>query len=436
MNQQEVLRIVDVIAKERNIDREVVFTDLEAAMVSAAKKYFGASEQVTVRIDRQNGQIEAYKDADPISLRDLGRIAAQTAKQVMIQKIREAERGSLHDDFLERRGTIATGSVVRQDGSGITVNLGRAEAHLPRSEQIPGETYQPNQRLRGLIRDVRETSSQLRIILSRTSPDFIRRLFELEVPEVAEGIIEIKALAREAGYRTKVAVLSLDSKVDAVGACVGVRGSRIKSIVDELNGEKIDIVRWNDSSTVLIGNALKPAEVNQIALCFEMGRATVVVDDEQLSLAIGKRGQNVRLAARLTGWDIDIITPAEYNLGIERLERVIKECEIDDQALLSKVVALGMVSVSDVSEVGSEPLIGELGLSEDSAQKLVGRCLAEAEKVSKEAEQAKIQREQPAANADDVVSEDSDGKTPEDPLRVRFSARMEEVQGEPKPTEG
>ncbi|NLX04073.1 MAG: transcription termination/antitermination protein NusA [Phycisphaerae bacterium] len=427
---QDILRIVDVIAKERNIDRETVFSDLEAAMVSAARKYFGATDEVTVTIDRHNGQIQASHDGQSISLRDLGRIAAQTAKQVMIQKIREAERGSLYDEFLERKDTIVTGTVVRQEGSAVTVNLGRVEAFLPRSEQIPGETYQPGQRLRSLIRDVRETGTQLKIVLSRTHPDFIRRLFELEVPEVAEGIIEIKALGREAGYRTKVAVVSLDSKVDAVGACVGVRGSRIKSIVDEINGEKIDIVRWNESSTVLIGNALKPAEVTNIYLSFELGRATVLVDDEQLSLAIGKRGQNVRLAARLTGWDIDIITPAEYNAGIERLERVIQSAGVGDSTLLGKIVALGMVSVGDVSEVGAEPLMSELSMSEEESQRLVQACAGEAERAAVEMEKAKAEAKAAAAAASDAESA----------APARFSARVgEETEGEKtesEPSEG
>ena len=426
---QDILRIVDVIAKERSIDREVVFSDLEAAMVSAAKKYFGSSsDEVTVTIDRQSGQIAAFNGDEAIALRDLGRIAAQTAKQVMIQKIREAERGSLYDEFLERKETIVTGAVVRHEGSAVTVNLGRVEAILPRSEQIPGETYTPGQRLRALIRDVRETTAQLKIILSRTHQEFIRKLFELEVPEVSEGIIEIKALAREAGYRTKVAVLSLDSKVDAVGACVGVRGSRIKSIVDEINGEKIDIVRWNDSSTVLIGNALKPAEVNQIALCFELGRAMVVVDDEQLSLAIGKRGQNVRLAARLTGWDIDIITPAEYNSGIERLEQTLKQSTVPDPTLLGKIVALGMLSVNDVMDVGVEPLVEELGMTEEEARGIVSLCAAEAEKVAAEIEEAKKQAEL----AKDKENETATGE----PIRARFSARASEpVETEPESEE-
>ncbi len=426
---QEILRIVDSIARDRNIDREVVFSDLEAAMVSAAKKYFGSADSVTVHIDRKTGQITAYKENEPISLKDLGRIAAQTAKQVMMQKIREAERDSVYEEFLSRQGSIVTGQVTRVDPGAVTVNLGRAEAFLPSSEQIPGETYQVGQRLRAYILEVREgagksRSSGIKIVLSRTAKDFIRKLFELEVPEVSEGIIEIKALAREAGYRSKVAVLSNDAKVDAVGACVGVRGSRIRSIVDELNGEKIDIVRWNDSSTILIGNALKPAEVNQIALCFELGKATVVVDEDQLSLAIGKRGQNVRLAARLTGWDIDIITPAEYNVGLERLEQAINQSNISDPALLSKMVALGMVNVADVAEVGTEPLVSELKLSEEDAALVVNKCAEEVEKIRTELEQAKAEAEKLAEAEQESVSREQVSQG--EPMRIRFSAKSDD----------
>ncbi len=421
---QEILRIVDTIARERNIEREEVFADLEAAMITAAKKHFGTTEEVSIHIDRKTGEITARQGDKPINLRDLGRIAAQTAKQVMIQRIKEAERSSLFEEFLERKGSIVTGQAVRVEHSGVTVGLGKAEGFLPASEQIPGENYQVGQRVRALIVEVREASSRgggvgVKIILSRTTKEFIKKLFDLEVPEVSEGIIEIKALAREAGYRTKVAVQSNDPKVDAIGACVGIRGSRIKSIVDELNGEKIDIVRWSDSSTVLIGNALKPAEVNQIALCFELGKATVVVDDDQLSLAIGKRGQNVRLAARLTGWDIDIITPAEYNAGIERMEKVVSQTGIDDPALLSKLVALGMVNVADVAEVGPEPLVTELGMDEKDANLLVEKCEEEAERIKSELAEAQAKAEK-VAEAEGLLSPQETQN-----VRARFSAKSE-----------
>ncbi|HOV77291.1 MAG TPA: transcription termination factor NusA, partial [Sedimentisphaerales bacterium] len=314
---QELLRIVDNIARDKNIDKESIFADLEEAMVSAVRKHFGDAEsEILVQIDRSSGRVAAFKDGQPIDIKRLGRIPAQTAKQVMIQKIRADERDSIFSEFAQRKGQLVSGAVVRYEGGTLIVNLDHwTEGFMPKGEQIMGQTHRPGERIRCLILDVKETASQVKIILSRTHPDFIRRLFESEVPEIAEGIIEVRALAREAGYRSKVAVTSFDDKVDPVGACVGVRGSRIKNIVDELGGEKIDIVRWNESSQTLVANALMPAKVSEIALCFELGRATVVVDEDQLSLAIGKHGQNVRLAARLTGWDIDILTPDEYNQG-------------------------------------------------------------------------------------------------------------------------
>jgi N utilization substance protein A len=227
-------------------------------------------------------------------------------------------------------------------------------------------------------------------------------LFEREVPEVGERTIEIKALAREPGHRTKIAVSSIDSKVDAVGACVGVRGSRIKNIVDELGGEKIDIVRWNESSQILIGNALKPAEVTEVSLCFELGRATVVVNDDQLSLAIGKRGQNVRLAARLTGWDVDILTPPEFQAGVQRLDQTLKSIEGIAQEHVDKIVALGLIDVRDIDEVGVGPLMEEVGLAEDIATKVVESCAEEAKIVAVEQEAKKAadaQRKQADAKA-------------------------------------
>ncbi|GJQ26263.1 MAG: transcription termination/antitermination protein NusA [Phycisphaerae bacterium] len=395
----EMIRIVDGLARDKNIDKDLVLGDLEAAMESAIRKKFGQDEEVTVAIDRITGAIEATVNGEPVSMADLGRIAAQTAKQVMIQRIREAERGSIFEEFSERKGTIVTGTVARVEGGALIVNIGRTEGFLPRSEQIPGETHQPGERVRCLILDVREAPHQVKIILSRSHPDFIRRLFELEVPEVAEKIIEIKALSREAGYRTKVAVSSIDTKVDAVGACVGVRGSRIKNIVDELNNEKIDIVRWNESSQILISNALKPAEIQDTALCFELGRATVVVPEEQLSLAIGKRGQNVRLAARLTGWDIDILTPKEYNKGLDRLASTLKKIEGVDEMIAERISLLGMISVADVAEVGTKPLIEELSLTEELAAKIVEACAAEAKLVEQEAAAEKSAAAQALAEA-------------------------------------
>ncbi len=397
MNKPEMMRIIDSIARDRNIPKENLLKDLEAAMVSAARKYFNTldTEEFTCTVDPLNGDIQLLRHGAPLEMppETFGRIAAQTFKQVMIQKFRDDERTTIFDEFSKRIGEIVTGTAQRYEGGALVVTIDRAEAFMPRSEQIPGEQFQPGDRVRCLILDVRDVGNQVKIVLSRGHPDFIKRLFEVEVPEVAERIIEIKAMAREAGYRTKLAVASIDSKVDAVGACVGVRGSRIKNIVDELNGEKIDIVRWNESSQILIQNSLKPAEVAEISLCFELGRATVVVREDQLSLAIGKRGQNVRLAARLTGWDIDILTPEEFSKGLDTLSQTLVTVEGITEEMVDKLGALGMVSVFDIEEVGAEVLQNELGVNEATAQAMLETAAARAKIVAEEQQKEKTEKE-------------------------------------------
>lgn len=398
MNPQEMLRIIDSISRDRNVDREVLLADLEQAMVSAARRHFGTldTEEFTCTVDRLTGEMKLYRHGELMGQTPeaLGRIAAQTFKQVMIQRFREDERASIYDEFSGRIGELVTGVAQRYEGGALIVQIDRAEGFMPRSEQIPGEQFQPGDRIRCLLLDCRDMGNQVKIVLSRSHPDFIRRLFEVEVPEVNERIIEIKAMAREAGYRTKVAVTSIDSKVDAVGACVGVRGSRIRNIVDELNGEKIDIVRWNESSQVLIQNALKPAEVEEISLCFELGRATVVVREDQLSLAIGKRGQNVRLAARLTGWDVDILTPVEFNKGLEAMAETLGSIEGVTEENLDRLAALGMVSVFDVEEVGAAVLQEELEISEELAATIVARASEKAKEIAEQQAREKEEAEQ------------------------------------------
>ena len=299
------------------------------------------------------------------------------------------------------------------------VQIDRAEGFMPRSEQIPGEQFHPGDRVRCLILDVRDAGHQVKIVMSRAHPDFIRRLFETEVPEVAERIIELKAMSREPGFRTKVAVSSIDSKVDAVGACVGVRGSRIRNIVDELGGEKIDIVRWNESSQILIANALKPAEVEEVSLCFELGRSTIIVREDQLSLAIGRRGQNVRLAARLTGWDIDILTPVEFAKGLEILEQTVRPIEGVTDEMLDKMGALGMISVFDIEELGEDVLREELGMSEEVAALVVDTCAEKAREVAeqqaREKEEAEARRAEEEATAQSLLgSGDGETATPDE----------------------
>src|SRR5437868_7187487 len=320
MNGADVLRIVDLMHREKNIPKEVIFEGIEAAVQLATEKHYGDEQEIAVTIDRDSGEIKAQKGEQRIDPELLGRIAAQSAKQVMIQKIREAECNALYDEYVGMKGDLVHGTVQRFEGGAATVSLGKSEAILPRGEQIPGETHHVGERVKAIILDVRKVGHRVKIILSRTHPDFVRRLFEQEIPEIADQTISIKAVAREAGYRSKVAVSSIDMKVDCVGACVGVRGSRIKNIVDELGGERIDIVRWNDSLQVLIPNSLQPANVEEVFLYTRLGRAIVLVQEDQLSLAIGRRGQNVRLASKLVGWDIEIMTHDELN---ERIERAV-----------------------------------------------------------------------------------------------------------------
>ncbi|MBX3408608.1 MAG: transcription termination factor NusA [Phycisphaeraceae bacterium] len=407
MNTQEMMRILDSIARDRNIDRSVLVHDLEQAMISAARKYFNTldTEEFACSLDQASGKFQMTRHGEPLEMppEAFGRIAAQTFKQVMIQKFRDDERSSIFDEFSRRVGEIVTGTAQRYEGGALVITIDRAEGFMPRSEQIPGEQFQAGDRVRCLVLDVRDAGSQIKIVLSRAHQDFIKKLFEVEVPEVAEKIIEIKAMAREPGYRTKIAVSSIDSKVDAVGACVGVRGSRIKNIVDELNGEKIDIVRWNESSQILIQNSLKPAEVQEISLCFELGRATVVVRDDQLSLAIGKRGQNVRLAARLTGWDVDILTPDEFRKGLEIMYATIQSVEGGTEQIADRLAALGMVSVFDIDEVGTDVVQSELELDPELAARLFEACSVKAKEVAEVQQREKEEKERKAREEAEVA---------------------------------
>ena len=361
----ELIRIVDGIARDKNIEREQRYTNIEQAIASALRKQFNVEEtsEFDVKLDRITGDISANRQGEALPLSILGRIAAQTAKQVMIQLIRQDERGSIYEEYKDRVGTIITGTVARFEGPTLIISLGRSEGIMPRSEQIPGENHDVGERVQALILEVRDTPSAIKIILSRSHPEFIRKLFEREVPEVGEKTIELKALAREAPaalqqFKIRRLLHRFQSRCRGERASAARGDSRIKNIVDELGGEK-DRYRgsWNESSQILISNALKPAEVTEVSLCFDLGRATVVVNEDQLSLAIGKRGQNVRLAARLTGWDVDILTPAEFQAGVKRLDTILKSIEGVSQEHVDKVVALGLIDVRDIEEVGQEPLV-------------------------------------------------------------------------------
>ncbi|MFH1778058.1 MAG: transcription termination factor NusA [Candidatus Omnitrophota bacterium] len=362
----EILSILYNIEREKGIDREVLLQAVESAVLSAVRKKYGPYEEIRVELDRKTGKINVVSpNGEPVDSADFGRIAAQTAKQVIIQKIREAERDVIYNEFLARVGDITNGSVHRVERTGIIVDLGRTEAILPYRELIPKERYKQGDRVRAYIMEVKRAPKGPQIILSRTHSGFIRRLFELEVPEIHQGIVELKAVSREAGDRTKVAVWSNDQRVDCVGACVGMRGSRIKNIVRELKSEKIDIVRWSNSIKEYVTNALSPAKILDIKIN-EAGKKTDVdVSDDQLSLAIGKKGQNVRLAAKLTGWSIDIHSERKTNV----LEKLTIKKEKDS---ISKIPGVGLKTLKALQEAGITDLNAIVNLTEKDLLKIKG----------------------------------------------------------------
>jgi len=384
MNPNEVLRIVDALYREKNIDPEVVFQAIEAAYASAVRRQYGEEAEITITVGREDGALAGEVDGTTLDLDEIGRIGAQTAKQVIIQKIREAERDSLIEEFQEQIDQMVSGVIQRSEGGATTVSLGNVEAILPRSEQIPGETHHVNERVRAVVIEVRPQGSRVKVVLSRTHIRLVQRLFETEIPEIVDGVISINALAREPGYRSKVAVSSSDQRVDCVGACVGVRGNRIKNIVDELAGERIDIVRWNNDPEVLIPNALQPAEVDQVLLCDMIGRAIVLVREDQLSLAIGRRGQNVRLGSKLSGWDIEIMTAEELEEQIDRAVAGFSVIEGVSEELAQALVEQGYLSYDDLSVMEPDALMEMGGLGAD----VVDAIIQEAEVKAEEAEQA------------------------------------------------
>ncbi|MBQ3185818.1 MAG: transcription termination/antitermination protein NusA [Firmicutes bacterium] len=353
---KEFIYAIDDLVKEKGISKDVLIEAIESALVSAYKKNYGTAQNVRVSIDREEGDVDVLMrrdvveevedefteisleealEIDPryevgdvveyqVTPKDFGRIAAQTAKQVVVQRIREAERGMIFDNYIDRQGDLITGTVQRISNETIFVNMGNTEGILVAGERAHGERYRVNDRIKAYIMDVRKSTKGPQVFLSRTHPGFVERLFELEVPEIEDGVVEIKSIAREAGSRTKIAVYTEDENVDPVGACVGTAGSRVKNIVDELFGEKIDITTWDEDPRILIKNVLSPAKVEEVMVDEEEKAATVVVPDYQLSLAIGKEGQNVRLAAKLCGWRIDIKSHTQY-FGDEDFE------EYDDE---------------------------------------------------------------------------------------------------------
>ena len=393
MNATEILRIVDAIHLDKNIEKDIVFEGIEQALVSALSKYYGEEAVITVNIDRKSGEVNATCDEETLDSEEVvGRIGAQTAKQVMIQKIREAERDALFVEYEDLVGHMVSGLIHRYEGAAATVNLGNVEAILPRSEQIPGESHGVNDRVRATVYEVRKAGTRVKVILSRRSPALVQRLFEQEIPEITDGVIEIRAMSREPGYRSKVAVQSSDTRVDCVGACVGVRGNRIKNIVDELAGERIDIVRWDDDLEVLIPNALQPAEVEQVILCKMLGRAIALVQEDNLSLAIGRRGQNVRLASKLSGWDIEIMTQEELAESIDRAIEGYSSIDGLEIEVAERLVEEGFLSYDDLSIIEPDDLMRIGSLTEEQVDHIVEQAEARAEEAEEAAAEARRQK--------------------------------------------
>ncbi len=442
MNANEVLRIVDSLHREKNIEKEIVFRAIESALVSAARKHFGEEADVEFMIDRESGQIAGREGQTELDYEEIiGRIGAQTAKQVIIQKVREAERDSLISEFSEMLDEIISGTVNRNEGRVTTVTLGAVEAILPRSEQIPGEIHQPNERVRAIVTEVKPQGSRVKVVLSRTRPKLVQRLFEQEIPEIVDGVITIRNISREAGHRSKVAVSSHDARVDCVGACVGVRGNRIKSIMEELNGERIDIVPWDDDAQTLIRNSLQPAEVDEVILCRMMGRAIVLVREDQLSLAIGKRGQNVRLASKLCGWDIEIMTQDELEKQIEKAVRGFSVIPGLTEELANVLVGEGYLSYDDLSVIEPDDLRTMGGLTAEQVATIVEQAelLAEqAEVAGRDSvagrEGAGLPRNRSAGRigaAAPVVEEEAPAETPASPAVVAEEETVPTVAPQP-----
>jgi N utilization substance protein A len=396
MNPTELLRLVDSLHRDKNIDSELVFTAIESALVTAMRKLRGEEADVVVEIDRSSGDISAACDGEELDQAEIGRIGAQTAKQVIIQKIKEAERDSQLDEWHDQVGHLVTGTVQRSDRGVTTVQMGNMEAILPRGEQISGEAYHNGDRIRAVVYEVKAAGNRVKVILSRTKPQLVQRLFEQEIPEITEGVIEINAISREPGHRSKVAVSSSDQRVDCVGACVGVRGNRIKNITSELAGERIDIVRWSEDPLELIPAALQPAEVDQVLLCDMIGRAIVLVKDDQLSQAIGKYGQNVRLASKLVGWDIEIMTTTELESQIDRAVTAFMELKGMTEDLAQSLVEQGYLSYDDLSVIEPEHLMEMGGMTEEQVDAIVEQAderAEEAERIAEEQKQLKKQLE-------------------------------------------
>jgi N utilization substance protein A len=399
----DLTKVLDQVGREKGVERETLISTLEEAVRAAARKKLGQNYDLEINYNEEMGEIEIFefkevvenvtnekleisldqaKEIDPeavigdslgikMETDDLGRVAAQSAKQVIMQRLREAERNIVYDDFKDRRGEIVHGIVQRFDKGAIIVNLGRAEAELSSKEQIPKESYRQGDRIRAYILEVKQFSRGPQIILSRTHPNFLSVLFENEVPEIAEGIVSIIQVAREPGSRAKIAVTSRDSDVDPVGACVGMKGSRVQAVVQELRGEKIDIVTWDPDPAKFICNALAPAEIIRVIVDESNHSMGVVVPDDQLSLAIGRKGQNVRLASKISGWSLDVTSESEYNKNLKEAYNSLLSLEGVGEATATSLYQEGYRSTEDIASSSIEDLMNIKGISEEKASKMM-----------------------------------------------------------------
>ena len=442
-NQLELLQTAEAVAREKMIDPSLVIEAMEDSLGKAARSRYGAEYDIRAKIDRKSGDLEmtryrhvveevenhftelTLEDAreikpdaqlgdyltDPLPPMDFGRIAAQSAKQVIMQKVREAERLRQYEEFKDRQGEIINGIVKRTEYGNVIVDVGRGEAILRRDQLIQREAFRNGDRVRALIRDVRHETRGPQIFLSRTAPEFLAELFKMEVPEIYDGIIEIKAVARDPGSRAKMGVISYDSSIDPVGACVGMRGSRVQAVVNELQGEKIDIIPWNEDPATFLVNALQPAEVSKVVFDDESERIEVVVPDEQLSLAIGRRGQNVRLASQLTGFDIDILTEAQESERrqaefAERTRLFMDSLNVDEM-VAQLLVAEGFATLEEVAYVDLDELTSIEGFDETTAEELQARARESLEEINARA----LERARELGVAQDLF--DFEGLTPQ-----------------------
>jgi len=416
----DLLRTIDQVSRDKGIDSKTLIEALEEAVSSAVKKKFGSEYELEVSFNTEIGEIEVFEFKEvvqdvtdeklQVSLKEarkldpeseigdslgmktdidaLGRIAAQSAKQVIMQRLREAERDAVYDDFKDRKGEIVNGIVQRFDKGSVIVNLGKSEAELPAKEQIPKETYMQGDRIRAYIYDVKQFSRGPQIILSRTHPNFLSALFENEVPEISDGIVTIMQVAREPGGRAKIAVASKARDVDPVGACVGMKGSRVQVVVQELRGEKIDIITWDPDQAKFVCNALAPAEILRVILYEENRSMEVVVPDDQLSLAIGKKGQNVRLASRVTNWKLDVISDSDYNKKLKEDYQSLLELPGLGKKLATSLNEIGFRSIEDIAKADEVDLVSMKGISEKKANKLIQEAINYMQTVSSDNEKA------------------------------------------------